>query len=62
MRMACDSFHHPFDVIYVGFDSFEGLLEVMDIYRQDILFKGKLAFVEQEFIDRVVSHGTPSKS
>lgn len=61
MRMAWDSFHHLFDLTYVGFDSFEGLPEITEIDRQDIWAKGKLAFTEQKFIDRAVSHGIPSE-
>lgn len=61
IRMAWDSFHHLFDLIYVGFDSFEGLPEITEIDRQDIWAKGKLAFSEKKFIDRVVAHGMPAQ-
>jgi O-methyltransferase len=61
MRMAWDSFHHLFDFTYVGFDSFEGLPEITQIDQQDIWAKGKLAFAEKRFVERVVSHGVPAE-
>lgn len=61
MRMAWDSFHHLFDLTYVGFDSFEGLPEITEIDRQDIWEKGKLAYPEEKFKDTVVAHGIPAE-
>ncbi len=61
IRMAWDSFHHLFDLTYVGFDSFEGLPEITAIDQQDIWSKGKLAFAEEKFIRRVVLHGVPAE-
>lgn len=58
-RKAWDSFHHLCDLHYVGFDSFEGLPEIAEIDKQQIWAKGKLAFAEDRFIRRVVSHGIP---
>ena len=48
------------DLTYIGFDSFEGLPEIAQIDHQDIWSKGKLAFAEKKFIDRVLSHGVPA--
>lgn len=59
MRMAWDAFHHLFDLTYVGFDSFEGLPEILEIDRQEIWKKGKLAFEEDRLIDIVTAHGIP---
>lgn len=59
MRIAWDSFHHLFDLTYVGFDSFEGLPEIEEIDKQLIWEKGKLAFAEERFIRTMTSHGMP---
>lgn len=59
MRMAWDSFHHLFDLTYVGFDSFEGLPDIAEIDRQEIWRKGALATSEQAFRDACERHGMP---
>lgn len=61
MRKAWDHFQHLFDFTYVGFDSFEGLPTITEIDKQPIWEKGKLAFAEQRFISRVLSHGMPKE-
>ena len=59
MRMAWDHFHHLFDFVYVGFDSFEGLPEIGKLDEQAIWEKGKLAYAEEEFIRVATGHGIP---
>ncbi len=56
MRKAWDHFQHLFDLTYVGFDSFEGLPEIAEVDQQPIWEKGKLAFAERRFINRVLGH------
>jgi O-methyltransferase len=59
VRQAWSHFEHLFDFHYVGFDSFEGLPEIAEIDKQLIWAKGKLAFDEDEFINRATRHGIP---